>query len=98
MPDLLTVHERFAGPSFTVLSVTTYPGDGPAAMEAYRTEFSANWTFGIPVDAVQVGVDYGVTGYPTLVLLDRNGRMTYRAIGLVPMETLVSHIEGEIDT
>lgn len=93
MADLLAVHEAYAGLAFTILSVTTDPRDTLGMMEAYRKEYSANWTFAVPLDPPQVGRTYNVSSYPTIVLLDRDGRMTYRAVGHIPLETLRSHID-----
>ena len=96
MADLLTIHGTFEGDVFVLLSVTLFAGDTLATMEAYRREYSANWTFAMPVDAGEVARDYEIAGFPTFVLLDRDGRIAYRAAGLMPVETLLSHIENTI--
>jgi len=96
MPDLLTINRTYGGDAFVLLSVTTDVLDNVAKMEAFRKEFSANWTFAVPVDAARIAEDYGVTGYPTYVLLDREGRIAYRAIGPVPLETLESSIDASL--
>ncbi len=92
MPDLLSIDATYDGAPFVLLSVTTVPWDSPATMETFRKEYLANWTFAVPVDRDQVAADYEVTGFPTYVVVDPEGRITYRAVGLVPLETLTSHI------
>jgi len=108
MPDLKTINATYGGESFVMLSVTGrdpyYPTNDSAkdfatavaSMRAYRAEFSANWTFAIPFDQWFVDSAYIVSGFPTTVVIDRDGMMTYRAVGRVPLATLVAHIEAAL--
>jgi thiol-disulfide isomerase/thioredoxin len=101
MPDLMTLNATYGGDSFVMLSVTGDPDLNVTLefrlMEEYRAEFSANWTFAIPVDAFALDRAYVVTGFPTTVVIDRDGLMTYRAVGRVPLETLVSQVEAALN-
>ena len=97
MPDLRTIHANYAGDSFVMLSVTGDPLDTLAKMEDYRTRYFANWTFGVPVDALQLRYDYLATGFPTVVIIDGAGLMTYRAVGRVPLATLIAHVEDTLN-
>jgi len=101
MPDLIAINETYGGDSFVMLSVTGDPDLNLTLefllMEEYRAEFSANWTFAIPVDAYEVDRAYVVTGFPTTVIIDRDGLMTYRAVGRIPLATLVAHVESTLN-
>ncbi len=108
MPDLKEINDTYGGDSFVLLSVSGWWNDTVEKMQYYRArwweelppgtpQFSGNWTFGLPVNPSQVAYDYVVTGWPTTVVIDRDGLMTYRAVGRVPLATLVSHIESTLN-
>ncbi len=98
MPDLQRIYDAYAGKPFVLLSVTTYylspyENDDVSKMKAFKEEFSAKWTFAVPYDAPSVATNYGVDAYPTYVILDPEGQIIYRAVGLVPLGTLTSYID-----
>lgn len=93
MPALLAIRDRYSPDSLVMLSVTADRWDSPDKMERYRTDFNAGWTFAVPLDTVEVSSAYDVSAYPTTVVVNADGRMTFRAVGLVSLETLVTPIE-----
>ena len=103
MPDLQRIYDAYAGKPFVLLSVTTYylspyENDNVSLMKAFKEEFSANWTFAVPYDAPSVARNYGVDAYPTYAILDREGQIVYRSVGLVPLGTLNSYIDQALNS
>jgi len=94
MADLEQIYDRyFSTLSFIMLSVTTSTTDNVSLMRDFKNDYSANWTFAIPMFVVDVGMDYGVNGYPTYIIVDRDGQIAYRSVGLTPLSTMVSRID-----
>lgn len=108
MPDLKTINDTYDGDSFVLLSVSGDWNETVEKMEYYRQNwwrdvpesyprFTANWTFALPVSPAKVAYDYQVTAFPTTVIIDRDGLMTYRAVGRVPLATLVAEVEATLN-
>ena len=107
-PDLNEINETYGGASFVLISVTGWWNDTVEKLRYYRERwweelpegtprFTANWTFGFPVNPSEVAYDYVVTGWPTTVVIDRDGLMTYRAVGRVPLATLLAQVEAALN-
>lgn len=93
MPDLLQIHQQYSSEPFVLLSVTASISDNISLMQQFKATYSANWTFAVPFNIAQISYDYGVSAYPTQVIVDKEGRITYKSVGHVPIASLKSEID-----
>ncbi len=93
MPDLAQIHQLYSSQPFVLLSVTASIADNITSMQQFKATYSANWTFAIPFNIFQVAEDYGVDAYPTQVIVDTEGRITYKSVGHDPFALLTSKID-----
>jgi thiol-disulfide isomerase/thioredoxin len=80
MPALEALYKKLGGDSFAVLAVNQW--EDPDHVFAYTGELNVFPTFPILFDPEsKVSADYGVKGLPTSFLIDKKGRLAYRAVG-----------------
>ncbi|CAN5744127.1 hypothetical protein BH20ACI4_BH20ACI4_22900 [soil metagenome] len=89
-PRLREWHKKYGGEDFIIVGVTQYYGDGggkpmtPLQELAFLGEFKEKHKLPYPFAVAEQGEDtmkYGISAYPTTVLLDRNGVVRYIGIG-----------------
>ncbi|MFL6467461.1 MAG: TlpA family protein disulfide reductase, partial [Pyrinomonadaceae bacterium] len=89
-PRLRGWHKKYGGDNFEIIGVTQYYGeqDGkpvtPLQEIDYLREFRQKYKlpYGIAVaDSGEAQMKYGISAYPTTILLDRNGVVRYIGIG-----------------
>lgn len=80
MPSLERLYQHMKGKSFVVLAVNEW--EKPDLVFAYMGDLDVFPTFPILFDRnSEVAEAFGVKGLPTTVILDKQGRIAYRAIG-----------------
>lgn len=95
LPQLARVHEQFAGQDVVVLGLHTvfehHQAQGsPAALAAFLHEYRYGFPVGIDRPAStgkgmpQTMAAYRMEGTPTLILVDRQGRLRRQAFGHIP--------------
>ncbi len=77
------------------LSISIDPRDTLARLSSYAAKYGIEWIVGLSVEA---GVKYGVTAIPTIVIINGEGRIVFKSVGLtsdgVLMNALMKLIEG----
>ncbi len=80
MPALEALYQKLGDESFAVLAVNQW--EDPDHVFAYTGELNVFPTFPILFDPEStISEDYGVKGLPTSFLIDKQGRLAYRAVG-----------------
>ena len=80
MPALEALYKKLGGDSFAVLAVNQW--EDPDHVFAYTGELNVFPTFPILFyPESKISADYGVKGLPTSFLIDKKGRLAYRAVG-----------------
>ena len=80
MPALEALYKKLGDESFTVLAVNQW--EDPDHVFAYTGELNVFPTFPILFDPESnISEAYGVKGLPTSFLIDKQGRLAYRAVG-----------------
>lgn len=77
-PYVQDLHEQFAGNDGVVVLGVHYDGRGEPA--AYMAEHG--YTFPVILDGTGVVKAYGVTTIPTFLVIDRQGVVVYKQVGL----------------
>jgi len=89
-PRLRDWHKKYAGNDFALIGVTQYYGSGggkkmtPLQELAYLGEFKEKYKLPYPLavaERTEDSMKYGISAYPTTILLDRNGVVRYIGIG-----------------
>ena len=80
MPAMERLYQHYRDKGFVVLAVNQW--EDPDLVFAYTGELNVFPSFPILFDPQStVSQDYGVKGLPTSFVIDRDGRLVYRAIG-----------------
>lgn len=88
MPALRSIDEEY--PDIHMLSIT-WEGDEELVTDFWE-KYDATWPVAIDPDA-RTAERYGVSGIPTMVIFDEEGRETWRHMGLSDSETIESGLE-----
>ncbi len=80
IPSMESIYQDFGKDGFVVLAVNEF--EDPDHVFAYTGQLSVDPTFPVLFDRDStVSQLYGVKGLPTTVLIDKQGKMVYRAVG-----------------
>ncbi len=80
MPSMESIYQDLGKDGFTVLAVNQF--EDPDHVFAYTGQLSVDPTFPVLFDRDStVSQLYGVKGLPTTVLIDKQGKVVYRAVG-----------------
>ena len=92
-PQAQQVHEQLAGPELVVIGLHTvfehHEAMGPVSLEAYIFENRLRFPIGVDRPDGHGGLPltmrrYGMQGTPSLILIDRRGRVRQHSFGHVP--------------
>jgi peroxiredoxin len=90
MPGIQTIHERFGGRGVAVFGISCSEpvGADPAALME-----RLGLTYGLLLDGDRVAENYHVSGYPTIYVIDEDGKVLYRTSGFSEgMETTIGGV------
>ena len=86
---------------FEILSVDTFVLDTDGALRQYAAENGYNWRFTKDTEASDTQQAYGIFENPTIVIIDRDGYVTYKESGIISLEELEDEVDkalkGEAD-
>ncbi len=104
-PHLRAMQAKYEAQGFQILGVTRYFGRSDAeeslgreqefkSLQSYKTKYKLLWPVGIgKMDDPTNDEAYGVTGLPTVVLIDRQGRVRHLKRGIGEYRKLERQIE-----
>lgn len=78
MPELQKVHQHFQGKNAIVLGISCQEPDDADPVKFKKDK---NVTYKTLLEGDQVAMQYGVTGFPTLFVIDKQGTVIYRKSG-----------------
>lgn len=91
-PVLQRLHERFGARGLRVVGVNV-DENGPAVVPGFRATYGITYPIVYDTNG-EASQRWEVTGLPTLLILDKNGRVRYRHAGTTSEADLASAIEG----
>ncbi|MGD8566389.1 MAG: TlpA disulfide reductase family protein [Candidatus Bathyarchaeota archaeon] len=92
IPTLRVLHEEF-GEDLVIISISVDSfSDTVEGLKQFREDYDMNWI--IALDTMGVSLNYGVTHIPTKVIIDQEGYITHRHVGLVGEAALREEIQG----
>ena len=89
MSHLKEVFSAYGRDQVVVISIDVDPTEGDEAIGSFRDSYGDNWIF---ASGPEVGSVYGVLSIPTIYVIDRNGVIAYRSVGVTPFSVLSEEI------
>jgi cytochrome oxidase Cu insertion factor (SCO1/SenC/PrrC family) len=94
MSQLAVVHDQL-GRDITMISVSVDPqGDTNEVLKAYAAQHNASWIWAR--DTTDVATQYNVSGVPTIIIIDSNGRIVQVNVGETSSSTLIQQIQSAV--
>ena len=92
MRDLVSVHNE-AGDRFVLISISVDPNfDTAPVLRGWAEEYGATWIHARDLADPRVTQQFGVSEIPTLIILDKEGGIRFRHVGLVSAQKLKTEI------
>jgi len=91
--ELKKLKEQF-GDDLVIISISVSPEDTDEELRSYAEENGITWR--VARDTASVGDAYNVLYLPTLVVVDPEGRITARHVGLTDSETLAKEVKAAL--
>jgi thioredoxin-related protein len=85
MPSVQKIHEKYAGKDVAVFGVNTWERKQELAPKYMKDN---KYTYGCLLKGDDLAKSYGISGIPTMILIDKEGKV---------LKTLVGFDEGELD-
>ena len=93
IPGFIDMVETYGSQGFAILGISI--DDPPDALQAYAAEMGMNYPVLLGDGRDDVKDEYGpIIGFPTAVIIDREGNVCHRHIGYTPKERFVEDVEG----
>jgi thioredoxin-related protein len=95
MPSIQTIHEHFKDKPVSIIGVNTWEEKPTAAADYMKKK---GFTYGCLLKGDDLATAYGISGIPTLVLIDANGKVLDISVGFDPAEedALIKKIEAQL--
>jgi len=96
--ELVMVYENFSRLDLEMISIDIDICETAQQLQSYIEDieedgYEVNWTFTIDTVEENVGDKYQVDCIPTIVIVDRSGRISYRHEGIISADELITEIE-----
>jgi len=90
IPHLKSLHEKF-GEDLIIISISVSPSsDTVEKLQEFRQEHGIDWI--IARDTIEISNEYDVQFIPTLVIIDQEGYIQHRHVGLTDESVLYEEI------
>lgn len=90
MSHLKELYTNYRARGVVIMSIDVDPSERNEVIRQFKANYGDEWIF---ASGPGVGTTYGVLYIPTLYIIDKQGRIAYKNVGLTPYSTLA----GEID-
>jgi thiol-disulfide isomerase/thioredoxin len=91
IPQLAEIHEKYNSNDVVVISISS-PTDNVETLKQFRIEHNMDWR--VAKDTIGVFDKYGIQYIPTLIILDKEGVIRYKNVGLTSASVLSSKIDS----
>lgn len=91
IPNFVEVYNKYKDKNIQFVGVSN---EDVSTLKSFVKDFNINYP--ILVDNVNVGGEWGIRAIPTTFVLDRNGKVIFRNIGMMTRKQLENIIEDEL--
>jgi len=89
LSHLKQLYENYRARGVVIISIDVDPSETDRTLQRFKSTYGCDWVF---ARGPTVGTMYRIVYIPTLYIIDRRGRITYRNTGVTPYSTLASEI------
>lgn len=93
-PELKQVRKKFSSENLAILSIESSPSVSIEDVENFKSEYGGDWPF---AKAPEVADKYGVEGYPTTFIVDRDGYIADKLLGSVGSEVISQKVNSVLE-
>lgn len=93
-PELKEVRRNFISENLAILSIESSPSVSIEDVENFRSKYGGDWPF---AKAPEVADKYGVEGYPTTFIVDRDGYIADKLLGSVGSEVINQKVNSVLE-
>lgn len=90
MGHLKELFTNYSDRGVMIMSIDVDPSESDETIKQFATKYGGNWVF---ASGPSVGVTYSVIYIPTLYIIDQQGRITYKKVGVTTYSTLADEID-----
>ncbi|KXB06948.1 hypothetical protein AKJ54_00935 [candidate division MSBL1 archaeon SCGC-AAA382K21] len=90
MEHLKDIHSSYSRNKITIMSIDVSPDESDKQIRDFKEEYEAGWIF---ASGPKVGLEYKVTGIPTLYMINAEGKIVYKKVGLTDSSKLSKKID-----
>ncbi|MBE3092476.1 MAG: TlpA family protein disulfide reductase [Chloroflexi bacterium] len=91
IPDFVEVYNEYESKDVQFIGVSD---EDVSTLKSFAEDF--NISYPILVDNINIGSEWGISALPTTFILDRNGKVIFKNIGMMTGEQLKNIIEDEL--
>jgi thiol-disulfide isomerase/thioredoxin len=92
MPEMQKLHEKYADKPVTIIGVNTWEKKDETAIKFMEKK---KYTYTLLLKGDDLAKEYGISGIPTLILIDKAGNVLHSGVGFGPGEA--EHLAEMID-
>ncbi len=85
MDELKMIYEKYGEDNVVIISIDVDPTEKNKTIRDFKQEFGDDWIF---ASGPRVGVEYEVSGIPTLYILSTGGEIVFKKVGIVSANTI----------
>lgn len=90
MSHLKEIFSSYSADQVVIISIDVDPTESDDTIKQVKATYGDNWVFASGSD---VGTTYGVTGIPTLYIVDNEGVIAYKSVGATSSSILSAEID-----
>lgn len=91
MKYIKELHSKYDKNIFATISIDVDSGETDTQLKEFKNTYGGNWTFA--VDKSDISYNYQITSIPALFIIDKNGVISYKHVGIATSETLANEID-----
>ena len=94
LTHLSEINDNYGSNQVRILSIDVDSGESDALLSSYINENGISWDALRDISGVNNAAGYDVQSIPTLVIVDQNGRIAYRSVGITQASVLRAEISA----
>ncbi|MEW5936832.1 MAG: TlpA disulfide reductase family protein [Candidatus Thermoplasmatota archaeon] len=92
--EIVSIYPSYASRGVQFLSIDVDAGEGVEQLRAYGASHGAHWRFALDTAGVSAMSGYDVVSIPTIVIIDQEGAIAYRSVGITSGSKLAQVIDS----
>jgi peroxiredoxin len=96
IPELVKIHQKYKKKDFALLGISLDMDAVPFMLKSFAKDMKI--TYPILVGTPEVAEQYQISGVPITLVINKEGKIHKRFIGLVPTEQLENALKDLLDT